>query len=697
MKAFADKFEDTLAASLPLLSLHHADVPQGLLGAKDKLALAYQRAVCTAMKRDQDDLRSSVDKPAQLEDLESIIAALQNLQVSESVATCITVPLSACMQGPKHVAELIMAEERKQERILNEEQKMLFALWVDKLQQAFEHRPDTQKPDIPLDTYLFDIIVDGGGGCGKTMLINHFLVPLCRAFFGTRGVVLAAPSNKAARGIGAKTVHSLLGFTPAHSLRTAALALTTQKRVKLECTFLPAGAMLHDESSMLAGSMNHAASLVATYAREYKFRLRRENYAMPRERYGGIPVLGFFGDHLQLPPVPKANSMLAPLDGTSQEHRVGTSIFRQARYVFQLQQMMRFKDPTLVRILHTMRTVGGQALAETDWQSLLETELRNDTCSADKPVTTNSYHTSYVWSVVSMAAFVIARESARTAQKTLFYAQAVDTCLNPMSFTTQQKQKLYHAFLRVSSLTKTKILAAFCLFHVDMEVRLTTTLEVPFAVQDATGTVVEIQFDKSEPYLKHRREPELQNLEPEILLHTLPTAVLIKLHGCKQIFLPVQPCANCSTPTLTCLSCTAKRKTFEGVFAVEPIARKWIYDGPELDGQFANVHRRQIPLAPAKVLPLYSMQGLTALPGLVAHWIVPARLPSDIKWLICYVTLSRVPSLKQLVSIGLSEKIRQILESGPPEGVVQMFSSLFAQKIEDTRAAAKEASERLGW
>ena len=91
------------------------------------------------------------------------------------------------------------------------------------------------------------------------------------------------------------------------------------------------------------------------------------------------------------------------------------------------------------------------------------------------------------------------------------------------------------------------------------------------------------------------------------------------------------------------------------------------------------------------------MQGLTALPGLVAHWIVPARLPSDIKWLICYVTLSRVPSLKQLVSIGLSEKIREILEGGPPEGVVQMFSTLFAQKIEDTRAAAKEASERLGW
>ena len=67
------------------------------------------------------------------------------------------------------------------------------------------------------------------------------------------------------------------------------------------------------------------------------------------------------------------------------------------------------------------------------------------------------------------------------------------------------------------------------------------------------------------------------------------------------------------------------------------------------------------------------MQGMTATPGLVAHWVLPARVASDIKWFICYVTLSRVPSLKQLVSIGLSDKIREVLESGPPEGLAQVF------------------------
>ena len=195
------------------------------------------------------------------------------------------------------------------------------------------------------------------------MLINYFFVPICRAYFGPTGVVLAAPSNKAARGIHGKTLHSLLGFTPESSLRTSALALTTQKRIKAERTFLSAGAVLTDEFSMIAGTLIHAGSLIATYTRETKFRLRREDYALPRQHFGQMPFLAWAGDHLQLPPVPKKNSVFAPLEHTSQEHRVGVSIFRNAQYVFQLRQMMRFTDPTLLRILHTMRTVGQKPLS----------------------------------------------------------------------------------------------------------------------------------------------------------------------------------------------------------------------------------------------------------------------------------------------------------------------------------------------
>ena len=153
-----------------------------------------------ALKKDQADLRSSVDTNATQDDLEAMLAALENLQEQEAEATCVTLPLPDLLRGPKHVAELIMAAQREEGRILNDEQQLLFALWVDTLQEAFTRRPNPEEPYLALDTWLFDIVVDGGGGCGKTMLINYFLVPVSRAFFGPVGAVLAAPSNKAARG-----------------------------------------------------------------------------------------------------------------------------------------------------------------------------------------------------------------------------------------------------------------------------------------------------------------------------------------------------------------------------------------------------------------------------------------------------------------------------------------------------------------
>lgn len=352
-----------------------------------------------AIRKDQEDLKADAQNPQNADDIVAILAALENLQRREGTETaCILHTLPDLMQGPKNIAECIMREQTQEGRSLSGEQKLLFALWVDSFHQAWQRRPNPEKPEMHLDVWLFDMIVDGGGGCGKSMLINFFFVPLRHAFFGPAGVVLAAPSNKATRGVNGKTFHSLLGFTPDSSLRSSALALTTREKVKLERQFLSMGALLKDEFNMMAGQMNHALSLLITYAREAKFRLRREDYAKPRERAGRFPVMLDAGDQLQLPPVPKKNSLFAPLTHTSQEHRAGAAIFRNARYVFQMKQVMRFKNDVLFRILHTMRSVGGKALAERDWRALLNTEQSS---GAEKSTSTTAwYHTCYVWSVV---------------------------------------------------------------------------------------------------------------------------------------------------------------------------------------------------------------------------------------------------------------------------------------------------------
>ena len=48
---------------------------------------------------------------------------------------------------------------------------------------------------------IFLMLLLGGGGCGKTRIVNLVLTALFMEFWGERGIVKAAPSNKAARGI----------------------------------------------------------------------------------------------------------------------------------------------------------------------------------------------------------------------------------------------------------------------------------------------------------------------------------------------------------------------------------------------------------------------------------------------------------------------------------------------------------------
>ena len=100
---------------------------------------------------------------------------------------------------------------------------------------------------------------------------------------------------------------------------------------------------------------------------------------------------------------------------------------------------------------------------------------------------------------------------------------------------------------------------------------------------------------------------------------------------------------------------------------------------------------------PEAACALYSLQGATCDPGLIAHFVMPRRTDDDVKWLIVYVTLSRVRSLSRLRSIGLTSKIRKIIEGGPPSMIAENFEKLFRKKINNTNKAAKASKAALGW
>ena len=167
------------------------------------------------------------------------------------------------------------------------------------------------------------------------------------------------------------------------------------------------------------------------------------------------------------------------------------------------------------------------------------------------------------------------------------------------------------------------------------------------------------------------------------------TPLYVKIDDCEYNFLPPAPCCvhKLSGFDETCPNCRSAAQP--GVFAVKPLTRtfRYYYD-PKEPSKYINVQRKQFPLMPAPAMPLYSMQGTTADPGMVAYWFFPQRCSETIKWLIVYVMLSRPRSLAGLRSVGLTTKIREIIEQGPPEDLVANFQKLFETKMRDTKALA---------
>ena len=287
--------------------------------------------------------------------------------------------------------------------------------------------------------------------------------------------------------------------------------------------------------------------------------------------------------------------------------------------------------------------------------------------------------------------FVRARLSAAKSGRVLYFVQAIDAPTAPCS------KEHYMSMLREPSLTVTQRLPGFFVFHIGMRVRLMTSLHPPLLVQDCAGEIVGFDIDSAEHLLKSNGA---STPAAEVLLQFMPKAIYVKIDDFAQAVLPPTPCLEhvIVGPDRDCSACCFHC----GIVAIAPKSLTWRYapstnDGPAERAFYTQVRRTQIPLAVESACSLYSMQGTTADPGLIAHWVVPKRLTADVKWLLVYVMLSRPRALANLRSVGLSDDIRTIIESGPPPDVLRAFQTTFGDKITTTRMAAIAARQHLGW
>ena len=67
---------------------------------------------------------------------------------------------------------------------------------------------------------------------------------------------------------------------------------------------------------------------------------------------------------------------------------------------------------------------------------------------------------------------------------------------------------------------------------------------------------------------------------------------------------------------------------------------------------------------------------------------------SEMAHSVCHAFSPEVAA--SLTPVGLTDKVRGIIEQGPPEELVATFHTLFDGKIKETKSAAAQAARRYG-
>ena len=277
-----------------------------------------------------------------------------------------------------------------------------------------------------------------------------------------------------------------------------------------------------------------------------------------------------------------------------------------------------------------------------------------------------------------------------------FRSRAPDYVLNRPAMLKITDAALAEQIAAVPNMNSTGRLPAIAMVHLGMIIRLTNTVEAPEAVTDSTGEVVGIDLDPDEPTDATEHSSSAEGIR---ILHKLPT-VTVKLHNVTTEFLPPIPCTlhAADGPCRECSFCDFRA----GCVAVEPqlARRSFIVEVqiPGTDTKFnMQVQRRQLPMTIRTASTINTLQGVTANPGLIFHWKFPRFFSPELRWLATYVALSRPPSLAQFISVGLPDNLRNIIEDGPPEGILSRFCDMFKEKEDATHIRAAEVMRELGW
>ena len=521
-------------------------------------------------------------------------------------------------------------------------------------------------------------ITIGPGGAGKTHTANAVIRPLVVKLFGPACERGLCQANSACRVLGqyATTLHKGLNVRKGQKL--GAKAMGDRARVgKLRDFWQHTLAVTLDEFGMTGADLFHTALQSMGMGRDGVDGFKERDYLT--QLFGGIPSVKLTGDFMQLPPVIVQGLIAFWKDEPARKWEVEQAwkAYKSVENCIVLRECRRFEEPFIEELLNSIRAK--RRVRDEVWTEFeqcfagAEEHLEDgEDKRMQQPEFLDAMFTSVHWAMVAREQQRRAKRDAARAGAMLYYVQAVDNHRH------ERDRELYMRMLQVANMTKTARMMGMLPLYVGMQVRVTRRLSPALQiVQEATGTVVGIEFDVEErtPWVDDEQHAAWQR--GWVNLEYLPTCVYVKMDGAEDV--------------------AFSEDLDPGVYAVTP--EEDVTDQINILGVTMTFKRKQIPLAPRDVRTVQGMQGVTT-PYLVANLAGGENLTTEeareVYWAHVYVMLSRVKWMQHLIVINAPANLREILEAGPPRHVLREMARLYALERK-TIPRALSALKRLGW
>ena len=421
--------------------------------------------------------------------------------------------------------------------------------------------------------------------------------------------------------------------------------------------------------------------------------VKPEEYASPLCLFGRMPIVLIAGDFMQIRPANELSlgddlQAIAEKGGKRQvlaEHFGARDAIMSINTVIHLKKTNRFQDNDLPQITAGMRSARPDKPIPDELLDKLR-QRRVEICKQEleDDIFRHGHVLGMYWENIARSMVERAHRDARELDVPLFCLQAADQ--RHKKRTAALEQQLTHQLLTIPNLHKTGKLQGMLLLHESMTVRLSDVLAPKHAlVKDKLGIVIKID-------LHHHDQQRLDNLPcgyRQFFPEYMAKGVWVKILKYNQ--------SPMKQHLLQQWHSVDDESEFDetdagSIIFVELVHSEFKVD-VNLSGESEKVEviRWQFPLTHGMLRTAFASQGLTLEGGVVIDLRRAGGLEDDDWWLAIYVMLSRARKLSNMILLGFTPQVEELLRRGPPANLIQVTERL-EEAADRTMASLKDWS-----